>query len=145
MPVALLSVLIVATALRQWRCAVVSLVLLMNWTINTLFVQLSGDNYPWLVFATVDYCAAMILVPITRSWQRIVPVSYALELLMHVAYGVSNQELHEQYYCWWSLNYTAWGQICFVALWIGHDGIIGASDCFWSVSDNSLVSKGSRK
>lgn len=114
-----------AAAVFRDRCIFgVSVVLLANWIANTAFVRATGDVDPWGIFLGVDYVSGVFTVAgigfISGRFtfgSAAIALSYAVECIIHAAYGLSDQGPWAQYRYWWATFDIAVGQILFVLGW----------------------------
>ncbi|MET0364505.1 MAG: hypothetical protein ABW169_07605, partial [Sphingobium sp.] len=116
--------LLVALSFAASRSAFpVSLVLFANWAVNTAGATLSGTQFNWAAMAAADYVSALlILVVRTNRWGLVIVVTYAVQMIAHVAFGLSSQGPWPQYRYWYVLSYTAWAQAFLLLAWAGLDG-----------------------
>lgn len=120
-----LALLSIGAALLRERCITgAALVLLANWTINSLFCRFSADPYPWGFFLASDYVSGVFVVAgLGMICQRftfgsvVLALSYAAECVMHAAYGLSDHGAWAQYRYWWAIFWVAVGQMAFVVGW----------------------------
>ncbi len=121
---ALCALCLGAAVLRDRCISCVSAVLLANWGVNTAFVHISGAVDPWGFFLGADYVSGLFAVAgvglICHRFTLgaiVIALSYALECVIHAAYGLSGhgQAASDQY--WWATFYVAVGQMMFVVGW----------------------------
>ena len=120
-----LSLLTIGAALLRDRCVFgTAAALLANWVVNTAIVRVTGEEYPWGAFMTVDWLTGVfVLVGLPLICGRFSPapiiigLSYGLECVVHAAFGLSAHDQWAKYRYWWTLNYVAVGQMMFVASW----------------------------
>lgn len=88
-----------------------AIVLLANWCLNTAFVAVCGDRYPWGLFVTIDYLSAFVLIMMHRTaLVKVIVVTYAVECIAHGAYGYVTLKSGNDYaghLYWWLLYYVA--------------------------------------
>lgn len=119
---ATLLALTLAIMLRDGPKTVTAAVLLLNWCINTGFVELSGSVSPWLMFAVVDYLSALAIYMVQASrWQGAIVATYVVQIVVHAAFGLSDRGPHPFYTYWWSLYYIAWAQLGIFYSWAAYD------------------------
>lgn len=120
-----LSVLCIGAALLRERCVFgVAATLLVNWTVNTVFVRVAGDVSPWGFFLATDYVSGVFVISglavicgrFTLA-SIIIALSYAAECVLHAAYGLSDHGAWATYRYWWATLYIAVGQMMFVFGW----------------------------
>lgn len=103
-----------ALLLRSSEACRIGAVLLCNWGLNTLIVEASGQPDPWAAFGAVDWLTVWIIArPYMGGTSRAgatVVMLLAMQLVIHSAYGFSGKDDLAEYYYWWALHYTAWGQ-----------------------------------
>lgn len=63
-------------------------VLLSDWGFATLLAGLTGTQYDWAWLALIDCLAAWVLVIPHRRMEAVLSVSYAIEMLVHISYGI---------------------------------------------------------
>lgn len=125
---ALLALLIVAMVRSEGRMAGTAAILLANWVIEVAVIQLTGEQFPWMLFLTVDYLSALgILAMSYTRWQLAVISIYALQVICHAGYGLSDQGAWASYHYWWALTYTGWGQLVAMGGWIAY-ALVGGPD-----------------
>jgi hypothetical protein len=119
---AYMTLLTFASLRRNGEQVGVSLALLANWLLSTAFVRSTGEDAPWLWFLTVDYLTGIVLWLMPRSrGNSLLMASYAVELLLHAAFGWSDQGGWARYRYWWALYYAAWAQVALVGAWSIYD------------------------
>jgi hypothetical protein len=117
----LMGVFIAAMAMRLPCQAAVAAILLANWIANTAFCWVTGASDPWMLFIVTDYLSALALLLAGRTRAHYaIAASYALECVMHSAYGSYGNS--KQFY-WDALYYVAWAQVVFVGAWSVHDWV----------------------
>lgn len=124
-----LSALCLGAAVLRDRCVFgVCAVLLANWLINTAFVFLGSDVNPWGFFLGVDYLSGVFAVAgIGLICGRFtfgsvaIGLSYAVECVIHAAYGLSDQGVWAQYRYWWATFSVAVGQMLFMLGWVAYE------------------------
>lgn len=120
-----LSALTIGVAVLRDRCLTgVALVLLTNWIANTAAVRISGDPNFWGFFLFADYLSGVLAAAgIGLLCQRftvggvVIGLSYALECVVHAAYGLSDHGTWAQRQYYWTTFYIAVGQMMFVGGW----------------------------
>tara|TARA_Y100000815_G_scaffold202913_1_gene186567 strand:- start:447 stop:908 length:462 start_codon:yes stop_codon:yes gene_type:complete len=115
----ILAACVAGISLGFWRRSLAAFVLLGNWAANTAVVSVTGNDHPWVVFATIDYVSALAFLMIGGIAGRLVAATYALQLLMHAAYVISGGGPWPDYAYWWGLYYVAWAQVAIVFGWMG--------------------------
>jgi hypothetical protein len=121
----LLSLLCVGAAVLRDRCVFgAAAALLVNWIVNTAAVWISGVDFPWGAFLTVDWLTGVfVLVGLPLICGRftagpvVIGLSYGLECILHAAFGLSDHGPWPEYRYWWTLYYIAIGQMLFVFGW----------------------------
>lgn len=120
-----LSLLAIGSFLTGDRCVTAAaLALLANWLLNTIVAWATDDPYPFGLFLGVDYLTGtFMLAGLSLVCGRIALVgivlalTYALQCVLHAAYGLSDQGEWAQYRYWWALFYIAVGQMLIVFGW----------------------------
>lgn len=118
--VSLLAACAFAAILHKDRMLGTALVLLANWGINTSIVSISGDSAPWMGFLAVDYLSGFLLMVIAdrpAKWQITIVVTFALECVVHGAFGYCPRNGWTIYYYFYALSYIAWAQVALVGAW----------------------------
>jgi hypothetical protein len=96
-----------------------ALALSIDWFILHRVYLATGDQYNWQLKIAVDTLAAVaILTRPGSSYQSVVGASYALEIVAHIAFGLSSQDNNAQYRYWWFQCWISWLQVGVVLLWI---------------------------
>lgn len=117
--VVLLALLLVGMIRSDGRMAGTAAVLLINWLIEVGMITLTGEQFPWMLFLTVDYlCAITIAAMASTRWQLAIVIIYAAQACCHAAYGASDGGLRAQYDYWWALTYSGWAQLASMGGWI---------------------------
>lgn len=118
---ALMAAVTAGVLMRDGCRTATALALLINWGMNTAFVMATGDPYPWLWFIVTDYLTALAIFACYASrWQLTIIGIYAVQLISHVAFGLSAQGAWAHYYGWWGLYYLAWAQLIAFGGWTFH-------------------------
>ena len=115
----LLALLLVGMIRNDGRMAGTAAVLLANWLLEVAAITMTGEQFPWMLFLTVDYlCAISILGIAYTRWQLTIVGIYAVQACCHAAYGASDGGAWAQYQYWWALTYTGWAQLASMGGWI---------------------------
>lgn len=109
-----------ASALRGNTCqTATATVLLVNWCINTAFCNLADVPDPWVWFLCTDYLSGLVVYGLG---QRAVMLTYALQCMIHVAYGIVGPVAQTPY--WDALYLVAWVQVALIGVWmLWHPGM----------------------
>lgn len=112
---------------RSMRLAFAATVLLADWALATLLAHITGTQYDWAWLALIDCLAAWVLVIPHRRMEAILSVSYAIEMLVHVSYGIEATFFlkpgdawgtwHAQSRDWLILFVIACSQALFLVFW----------------------------
>lgn len=145
----LLALLIVSLVRSDGRMAGTAAILLVNWSLEVASIQITGEQFPWMIFLTVDYLSALAILGIANNrWQAAVIAIYAAQLICHAAYALSPQGAWAQHRYWWSLTYTGWAQLVILGGWIIYalaGGRLGALRGLSSRLGRSLLHKETRQ
>lgn len=105
------------------RAFAVGVALLCNWAVLTCLATASGSQTNWLAMASVDYVSALLILMVQPNrWTATIALLYAVELIAHVAFGISSQGPWPQYRYWYVLFYASWAQAWLLFTWAGIDG-----------------------
>lgn len=110
-----------ASALRGNTCqTATAMVLLVNWCLNTAFCALVDVPDPWIWFVCTDYLSGLAIYGLCESrFQRAIMLTYALQCIMHVAYGIVGPVAQTPY--WDALYSVAWVQVALIGVWMLYD------------------------
>lgn len=108
---ALLLLLTAACFIRSADLTWAAFVLLADWAVCTFAAWLAGDQFIWPVLAAIDYTAALLLIVARPSRiSALLAMSYVLQGMAHVVFGLGPQGALQRYEYWWTLHDIAWGQ-----------------------------------
>ena len=109
-----------ASALRRDVCqTATAMVLLVNWCLNTTFCALADVPDPWVWFVCTDYLSGFVIYGLG---QRAIMLTYALQCMIHVAYGIVGPVAQTPY--WDALYLVAWVQVALIGVWmLWHPGM----------------------
>lgn len=104
------------------------LAIIANWTVNTLFVILSGDPVAWAWFAMADaVTAAVILRHPAGRMQAAIGWVYIAQIIVHFTFAIRGDAAGEYDY-WLLLTRLAWVQLIILGGWsIGRWGKVARS------------------
>lgn len=121
---AMLAVLALCLGLRRLEMVSASVVLLMNWAINTAATAWVSELPPWAVYLGVDYLSALfLLIHLERPprWHLAIAATYMVQCIAHGAYGASAHDPWANYYYWHVLSKIAWAQLAIIGGWCAVD------------------------
>lgn len=114
----LAALTLAALVLRDERVIRASVVLLADWALLTVICDVSGDGLPWKASLAVDWLAALaILLPGTGRIGALIGLSYGVEIIAHMAFGLSPKGYPQQLAYWWVLHWGAWTQAWLLLAW----------------------------
>lgn len=118
----MLALLIVALRRGKGRVVAIIAILLGNWLTQVGMVRATGEQFPWLFFIVTDYLSALLIYTAGgKRWGLAIISIYAIQIICHAAYGLSQSGYFEDYCYYWALTYTGWGQLLVVGGWLGYD------------------------
>lgn len=121
----MLGLLIVSIWLDRWSVAGTLAVLLTNWCVQVAVIEVTGEQFPWLIFVVVDYLSAIAIIAFwSTRWQLGAAAIYALQIVCHAAFVLSSRSDPARLHYWWALTLTGWAQLAIAGGWLIH-GMVG--------------------
>ncbi|MEZ0243320.1 MAG: hypothetical protein ACAH11_08090 [Sphingomonas sp.] len=115
---AMVAASLTVTAFPNWQLARAALVVFANWVAGTVFALATDITDGWWFSIAIDALAAVaILYGLSKQWQVALGLTYCLQIVMHLAYGLLPATGPWPYYS--ALTAIAWLQLLLVAGWSG--------------------------
>lgn len=114
--------LLAGAALRDRRMILAASILLGDWYAATMLADATGSQFEWAWLGLIDSAAAWLLVLSHRRMEAVLSGSYAVEVLIHISYGINKvffggAALTAQVRDWWILFSIACLQAVFLMVW----------------------------
>lgn len=96
----------------------------LNWVLNTAAGALIDKHLHWVVWGSVDlWTAAWVLWGHSGRFQAALATTYALQLIMHAAFGMGAQDQYAEAAYWGQLYNVAVAQLLLLTVWCIHEGV----------------------